>query len=166
MKRLTNTLMYLFIATALTFTSCSTDGEDGMDGAQGEQGIAGQDGADGQDGEDGNANVVSVLLENQTVTTGINTFSVPELTQEIYDNGLIYGYVTVSGNEFWETIPIVSFGNIILDIDRIRVGEIDIETTFDQGGLNFRFILIEGSDPNGLVDFTDYDSVADYYDLD
>lgn len=146
MKRLQKTLMYLFIATAVAFTSCSPeDGADGMDGAPGEQGIAGQDGADGQDGEDGNANVISILLTNQTISNGDNIFDIPELTQDIVDNGFVYGYITVNGNDFWEDMPLSIGGDIIIEIDRIELEQITLRSTFDQSNLNIRFVLVEGN---------------------
>lgn len=149
MKRLTNTLMYLFIATAVSFTSCSPeDGADGMDGAPGEQGIAGQDGQDGedgQDGQDGNANVTSILLTDQTITNGANVFNIPELTQDIVDNGFVYGYITVNGNNFWEDLPVSIAGDIIIEIDQIELEQITLLATFNQSGINIRFVLVEGN---------------------
>ena len=155
---------YVLLALLVAFSfSCSP--EDGNDGAIGP---AGTNGVDGANGTDGNANVVSVLIENQAVSTGITTFSVPELTQDIFDTGVVYGYVTVNGNDYWETIPIVSGGSVMLDIDSIRVGEIDIETTFNQSGLNFRFILVASSSSKLNIDLgkMSYEEVMDYFGLD
>jgi hypothetical protein len=155
-------ILYVFVLIGLT--ACSA--EDGTDGIDGINGIDGTEGSQGPAGEDGNANVISVLFEDQTVTTGTNTFIIPELTQEIYDTGIIYGYVTVAGNDFWEVMPLSFGGTIILEIDRIRVGELDIKTTFDQSNLRFRFVLIPATATSGRIDFTDYDQVATYYNLD
>jgi hypothetical protein len=162
------TIKYVLCAILLVgLTACSAeDGRDGMDGIDGINGADGTDGTQGPAGEDGNANVISVFLENQTVSIGITTFAIPELTQEIYDNGLVYGYVTVNGNDFWEAMPLSTGGNIILDINRFRVGEIDLEATFNQSGLNFRYILIPATAVSGRLDYTNYESVARFYNLD
>ena len=159
------TLKYLLCALVLVgLTACSA--EDGRNGIDGMDGIDGIDGTQGPAGEDGNANVVSVFLENQSVSIGITTFMIPELTQEIYDNGLIYGYVTVNGNDFWEAMPLSTGGNIILDINRIRLGEVDLEATFSQSGLNFRFILIPATAISGRLDYSNYENVSSFYNLD
>lgn len=155
MKRLKNTLLFLFMVSAIVCTSCSSDGEDGMDG---EQGIP------GQDGQDGNANVVSVLLENQTINNGDTVFDIPQLTQEIYDTGIVYAYVTVTGNDYWEVLPLSLSQDIILEIDRIEVGRITLRATFTQSDLRLRFILIEGMDANA-VNFDNYEEVAAYYNI-
>ena len=116
MRRLQKTLMYLFIATAVSFTSCSTDGEDGMDGMDGAQGIAGQNGADGQngqdgaDGADGNANVTGVTVDPfPSWTEGIylgqeaNFVEIDEslLTEEVVDDALVLVYFQLFGNNVW-----------------------------------------------------------------
>jgi len=85
-----------FLAMSLLITSCSgEDGEDGMDGADGSIGLTGEDGTDG---EDGNANVTSILFDSFSTTTGINTFEISEITQDIVDNGLVLGYAQVPGS--------------------------------------------------------------------
>lgn len=175
---------YAVVVLFLGLASCSTDGEDGMDGmdgAPGAQGVAGEDGADGQNGEDGNANVASVTFNAYSIVIGNNEFSIPEITQDIYDNGLVMGYVTVNGNDFWETMPIVSSGSVILDVDRIYLGGLRVVSTFNQT-VNFRFVIIEGS-PAGRaaqesgedlksfyesqgVDFSDFEAVSAYFNLD
>jgi hypothetical protein len=102
MKRLQKTLMYLFIATAVAFTSCSPeDGADGMDGAPGEQGIAGQD---GQNGEDGAANITSLLFDASSFSGDFTDITIPELTSEMLSNGAILSYLTDDGSN-WVAIP-------------------------------------------------------------
>lgn len=175
--------MYLLMVFAITLTACSDDGEDGMDGMDGAPGIAGQDGADGQDGEDGedgNANVMSVTINDFSIVDGANDITIPQVTQDIVDSGLVLGYVTVSGNAFWETIPVVTGGSVILDIDRIFLETVRLTATFSQT-LNFRFLIIEGT-PAGReagstnqdlrnyyemqgVNFNDYESVKAFFNL-
>ncbi|WP_299258940.1 hypothetical protein [uncultured Aquimarina sp.] len=156
MKTTMKFLTYVMMAFALVLTSCDgEDGANGLDGAIGPQGPSGQD---------GNANVVSVSVDAYTVAIGQNEILVPELTQEIYDNGFVFGYTTVNGNSFWETLPVVINENTLLDIDRIEVGKIILTSTFDQT-LDFRFVLIEGTDISGF-NFSSYEDVQSYYNLD
>ncbi len=136
------------LVIALVLTSCSPD--DGVNGQ------------DGQDGADGNANVTSVLFENQTINNGDNVFTILELTQDIYDNGIVYAYVTVTGNDYWEVLPISLSGNIILEIDRIRVGQVTLKADFNQGNIRLRFVLVEGQNISG-VDFSDLNHVQDHF---
>ncbi|WP_201739407.1 collagen-like protein [Dokdonia sinensis] len=168
--------MYLFMVFAITLTACSEDGEDGMDGMDGAPGAQGPAGEDGQDGEDGNANVVSITIDGFPIVSGINNITIPEVTQDIVDNGLVLGYTTVSGNPFWETLPVVTGGSVILDIDRIFLETVRLTSTFNQT-LDFRFLIIEGT-PLGRqsgstreyyemqgVDFNDYESVKEFFNL-
>lgn len=170
-----------FLAMSLLITSCSgEDGEDGMDGADGSIGLTGEDGTDG---EDGNANVTSILFDSFSTTTGINTFEISEITQDIVDNGLVLGYAQVPGSPLWETLPIFSGGILFVTIQRISLGE--AETNFNSTTpttLNYRFLILEGatsrrsSQQSGedlksyyedqWVDFSDYESVAEYFNLD
>lgn len=167
MKTTRKFLAYLVMAFAVVLTNISCEGEDGMDGADGLQGIAGMDGTDGQDGvngqdgvdgQNGNANVTSVLFENQTISTGDTVFDIPELTQEIYDSGIVYAYVTVTGNEYWEVLPLSLGQQIILEIDKIEVGKATLKANFTQSNLRLRFVLVAGHTING-IDFSDYRQV-------
>ena len=62
----------------------------------------------------------SVLFENQTINNGDTVFDIPALTQEIYDTGIVYAYVTVTGNDYWETLPLSLGQQIILEIDKLK----------------------------------------------
>lgn len=149
------------LIVALVLTSCSPeDGADGQIGPQGDTGVNGQD---------GNANVVSILLENQTISEGTNVFNITQLTQEIFDTGLVYAYVTVAGNNFWEVLPLSQAQLITLEIDKIEVGKVTLRSTFNQSNLRFRFVLVEGIDASGIdasgIDFKNYEEVQSYYNL-
>ncbi|WP_299433916.1 hypothetical protein [uncultured Aquimarina sp.] len=157
MKTTVKFLTYVMMAFALVLTSC--DGEDGANG------LDGAIGPEGPSGQDGNANVVSVLLENQTLTNGDTVFDIPELTQEIYDTGIVYAYVTVTGNDYWEVLPLSLGQQIILEIDKIEVGKITLRATFTQSNLRLRFVLVEGTDASG-IDFSNYEEVQIHYGLD
>ena len=175
-----NSILKLVVLALCTILVLSCSGEDGEDGVPGLQGIEGPAGADGADGVDGNANVVSVFIPEVAITVGRNTIMIPELTEDIFNNGYVIGYVTVSGNtNVWETIPvIVGAGDVALDITQIRVGELFLDSTFDQV-LDFRFILVAGTSSTGKtsilsirselknagVDISDYEAVMNYFRL-
>ncbi|WP_298553602.1 hypothetical protein [uncultured Algibacter sp.] len=159
MKTTRRFLTYALMAFALIFTSYSCEGEDGEDG------MNGIDGLEGPAGQDGNANVVSVLLENQTINNGDNVFDISQLTQEIYDTGIVYAYVTVTGNDYWEVLPLSLSQQIILEIDKIEVGKITLKATFSQSNLRLRFVLLEGTSVSA-VDFNNLEEVVSYYNLD
>jgi hypothetical protein len=152
MKNLKIKTKYLVLALLVAFSfSCSP--EDGEQGPQGEQ---------------GNANVTSVLLENQTINTGNTLFAIPELTQDIYDNGMVYAFVTVTGNDYWEVLPLSTGGSIILEIDRIAVGEVTLKANFNQGSLKLRFVLVAGTPSaksNIDVSKMSYEEAMDYFGL-
>ncbi len=129
MKTIQN-IFWLTLCSVL-FLTCSKDGENGgigPKGNQGEQGIAGTDGvgeqgiagSDGQgeqeeQGETGTANVIySDWITLDFGDTPINTTSisqnvdVPDLTQEIKDNGvvLVYSRNTINALDYeYYTLP-------------------------------------------------------------
>ncbi|WP_062053490.1 collagen-like protein [Aquimarina longa] len=164
MKTTILTLKYFFFAFIMIIAFACSDGEDGAIGPQGPQGEQGTSGQDGTNGQDGNANVVSVLFEDQTISNGDNVFDIPQLTQEIFDTGFVYAYVTVTGNDYWETLPLSISQDIILEIDKIEVGKATLRATFNQSGLRLRFILVASSDTNS-VDFSSFWEVKEYYNL-
>ena len=57
-----------------------------------------------------------------------STFNVPELTQEILDEGLVTVHInlnTTAGYELWSPLPVVIFDET-LKVNQVRVREIDI----------------------------------------
>lgn len=179
MKTTMKLFLFAFMVISLITTACSKDGEtgpagiagtNGADGMDGTDGVNGADGVDGAAGQDGNANVTSVLFEDQTISDGTNVFAVPQLTQAIYDTGIVYAYVTVNGNDYWEVLPLSSSQQIILEIDRIAIGEITLRATFNQSNLRLRFVLVEGN-LSGKTSSTDiknmsYEEAMEYFGLD
>lgn len=159
MKNLVLKTKYLVLTLIVAFNfSCSPE-----DGATGPEGPA------GLDGMDGNANVTSVLFENQTINNGDNLFNIPELTQDIFDNGIVYAYVTVTGNDYWEVLPLSIGQDIILEIDRIEVGSATLRATFSQSNLRLRFVLVAGNlVGRTAVDISklSYEEAMDYFGLD
>ena len=155
MKITMKLFMTPLVLLSLVFTSC--DGEDGING------LDGAIGPEGLTGQDGNANVVSVLLENQTINNGRTIFDVPQLTQEIFDTGFVYAYVT-NRDDRWEALPLTTNQEVVLEIERISLGQIILQANFTQSNLSFRFVLVEGTDASG-IDFNNYEELQSHYNL-
>ncbi len=176
MKFLTYAIFVLFLGLAIS----SCEGPEGPAGSAGINGTNGTNGTDGTDGTDGNANVTSVIMLGESISIGYNNLAVSELTQDIYDNGVVLGYTTVPGNSFWENLPVISPSDqtVMLEIDRISLGTITLLSTFDQI-LDFRFVLIASNTSSGRttnsqqaiynelatanIDVNDYYAVCAYY---
>ena len=124
MKNVILKTKYVLLALSILFTfSCSP--EDG------------EMGAEGPVGKDGNANVTSVVMLDPVVQPGINSYSVPELTQDIVDRGMVFGYFGQDGAWF----PMSK--TLGVKIHFIGVGNIKLDTDFtSNGNRNFRFVLI------------------------
>ena len=78
-------------------------GATGATGSTGSTGSDGSDGADGSNGADGNANVQTFIFTNPiwgSTTWGANAMSlnVQAITQTVFDNDLIQGYIYVGGS--------------------------------------------------------------------
>ena len=118
-------------------------GPAGPTGATGAQGPAGQNGADGQDGS---ANVSSVLLTNKTVIlTGFTQFSVPQITQDIVDKGLVLMYFRITGsNSGFFAMPYAEAGQT-LSLSSYGLGYVSIKSNFTASGLDFRVVIIQGT---------------------
>ncbi len=161
MKTKMKFLLYAIMAFAIVFTSC--DGEDGSNGIDGAIGLQGPAGTAGQDG---NANVVSVLLENQTIKKGQNIFEIPELTQEIADSGLVYVYGRGANPDDLAWVPLPNFDNGVLQgyIEKIDVGKVFLQATNADTGVSLRFVLVEGTIKSS-IDFSNFEAVKAYYNL-
>jgi len=129
---------YVVLALSILFTfSCSPE-----DGEMGPEGPAGQD---------GNANVTTVILRGQSLSPqSIIDFDVPQLTQDIFDKGLVYVYVDDSpstGENSWRILPIIRFsGEKLVDLQEIKVGQIVIVNyTKTPLIVDFKIVLIEGN---------------------
>jgi len=163
-KFFTYSVFILFLGIAIS--SCT--GDDGADGTA------------GADGQDGNANVISVTFPNVTIAVGNHLFSVPELTQSIFDTGVVLGYVQSIGQTKWVPLPFVTNPPMHMEIESFELGEILVHSSLS-GVFNFRFILIESSTnkngkstlnsrqeiytelKNAGININDYHDVCDYY---
>ena len=96
MKTAMKSLSLVIVLVALTFTSCTKEGEIGPMGQAGANGTNGIDGVDGQDGEDGNSNVMaSAWFEPTESSFSVNNpryKAVPlatNLSSSIFEDGVI-----------------------------------------------------------------------------
>ena len=86
MKTAIKSLSLVIVLVALTFTSCTKEGETGP---MGPAGINGTDGTDGEDGNDGNANVMaSDWLEPTESSYSVNNPRYKALPQVYWRTGL------------------------------------------------------------------------------
>ncbi|VAW14725.1 hypothetical protein MNBD_BACTEROID03-1354, partial [hydrothermal vent metagenome] len=88
-----------------------------------------------------------VLRDISLPSNSTSTFNVPELTQEILDEGLVVVHInlnTTASFELWSPLPVELF-NEIVRVRQIRVGEIDIRNNSIPLVAHLKFILIEGN---------------------
>jgi hypothetical protein len=171
MKKLRLSKVVFLISGLMLLGACS-DGEDGAVGPQGEQGIQ------GEPGEDGNANVKSYLFENQTLVDGNTLFTIPAITQDIMDYGVVLGYFQTSSEDLWFALPYRSAQDFHVFIYSIALQQLTIRSTVAASDVDFRFVVIQGTDGSASkaisveqelkqagVDISDFYQVADYYRL-
>ncbi len=84
---------------------------------------------------------LALNFDDVSIVPGLNTINVPQITSEVLDRGAVVGYVTVSSNSFWETLPVSNNGEFVLELDRIALGAIILNSTFTQT-LDFRFVIV------------------------
>ncbi len=145
MKFLTYATFVLFLG--LSISSCSEDGEDGADGA------AGAVGATGANGTDGNANVQTFIFTNPTWSSNVMDLSMPAITQEVWDNDLIIGYIKLTGsNPYWYETTEHYINGYFRDF--ISVGEFTIKAHNLDGSIDttppetekVKILIIESTD--------------------
>lgn len=122
------------MAFALSFTSCSKDGNDGVNGEQGIQGIqgtAGQDGVDGTNGTDGkegedgtngtdgNANVQNIIIDVSQKSGATYILDIEKFTPTVLKNDAILYYLR-KGNLYY---PIPGVGPNSAYIARVYASE-------------------------------------------
>jgi hypothetical protein len=190
MKNVISKTKYVLMALIMVAAfSCSP--EDGTDGAQGATGPAGQDGTNGQDGEDGNANVLAVTFASPAWNGSNISLTVPEITQDVFDNGAVLGYVKFANiNSIFYPVPGGVFPSIPSFVIRtfIEVGAYELRAVEWDGTTHgtpenieeVKLIIIESSSTiaksskinvqdqlkNAGVDINNYNEVMDYYGLD
>ena len=161
---------------ALTFTSCSKDGEIGP------MGPAGQDGTNGTEG---NANVMALKYDLTMVSGNSFILDVPEITEDVLNNYSILTYLKRNdGSDEYNPIPSTFVG--IRHVVRYKIGQCKLDFAradyaevynYSAGNLiELRIILIAPNSISGKnasmdhlkkmgVDTNDYNAVLDYFDL-
>lgn len=160
MKTILSKTNYFLLAllVVLAFSCSAEDGATGPAGPQGEQGAQGPQGEQGEQGlpgEGSDTGVVSVTLEDQALSLGENEFSVPQLTQDIFDNGLVYVYIT-GDPTIWLSLPVSQLQNLgteeepvlasvtVVEMVGMEVGKVIISSLVE-GVTNIRFVLVSGT---------------------
>ena len=142
-------------------------GNTGATGPTGAQGPAGSNGDDGANGADGTMSVKSYLLINKSVTlTGFTNFTIPAITQDIVDSGVVLAYFRTTGSTgAYYALPYSEAGRIITLSD-FGVGYVNIKANFSQAGLDFKIVVIPGGSVTTLqvthpgINFKNYSEVA------
>ncbi len=156
-----NKLILIFgVFTFLFFESCAKEGPmgpAGKDGINGIDGVNGQDGIngkDGVDGKDGNANIISIssskvtFAYNSTVNAFRSIVTIPQITQDIVDGGVVLCYEKVASGQW---MPWNANVGTTYYIFNFRLGEVVLEyrntagTTTDEGTKEMRFVIIPPS---------------------
>jgi hypothetical protein len=122
-------------------------GSNGATGPTGPEGPAGPAGPQGQTGADGTVDVKSFLLVNQSVKlTGFTTFTIPAITQEIVDSGIVLVYFRTTGTTSGYFALPYSETDRTITLSDFGVGYVNIKANFSQGGLDFKIVIIPGGD--------------------
>ena len=152
MKTITKlSLLFMFTFAIL---SCTKEGPAGPAGA---------------DGKDGNANVHSIeitIYSNEWVAMNGGYGSgktINEITQNIIDNGTVLAYVKGQDNNttFYFALP---FGNFTYAYSTNNIMFLDYNNNPPSGAMVFKVVIIDGVPPSS-VNIQDYNSIADYYEL-
>ncbi len=121
---------FLLVAIVSLFISCSAeDGADGMDGAP---------------GQDGNANVTSVVIQNFELVAGNNEISIPDLSSDIANTGLVLGYISGTNGE-WFSLPFSELVEVVTEDGTTATSTIVLEVVSIEPGKLVVFSLIEGT---------------------
>lgn len=164
MKTVLSKMKYIALTLVVVLAfSCSAEdgapGEQGVQGAQGAQGPQGEKGDKGEPGDSGGSaetNVISVVLEDKTLSPGPNEYDVPQLTQDIFDNGLVYAYITQDPIAWFE-LPFTEEQNIgtdeepvlatiiLVKVFAIEVGKVTLVSLLPEDTVNIRFVLVPGT---------------------
>ncbi len=129
------TIKFLSLALLLILVAC--EGPVGPAGPPGPQGEQGESGDKGEPGEPGNANVAAriITLRASDFTDFFGSFEsavypVPEITQEVVDNGIVLAYTNLGSESIWFTMDPFgaayeySLGQFELTIYRLSGSEI------------------------------------------
>lgn len=161
MKAIFTKAKYILLI-ALTVVSISCSSEDGAEGPVGPQGPAGAQGPAGPQGPagDGSNSVTTVHFEEQALSFGTDgsiEFNIPELTQDIFDNGLVYAYISQDNASSWSPLPFSlleevttpegtsNTSTIVVEILQIEVGKVTLLYLLNDLTWDVKFVLVEGN---------------------
>ncbi len=163
MKKTSNLILVIFL-TGTILLSCAKDG------ATGPQGPQGPAGSNGTNGTNGNANVIgkSSSMVSFTYSASKNaydaTISVPEITQEIVDKGIVLCYEKVASNQW---MPWNANIGTTYYIYNFKLGEVILEyrntagTTNNEGNKEMRIVIIPSTQVHKLpADLSDITNVT------
>jgi hypothetical protein len=92
-------------------------------------------------------------------------FSVPAITADIVNDGIVLVYIRPTGNTTsWYSLPYSEAGTNI-SLSDYGVGYVDIKSSISETGIDFRFVVIAGTSLTALqlshpgVNVSDYNSV-------
>jgi len=178
--RLIQKFAMLAISFAVLFTSCAKDGETGP------QGPAGTNGTNGTNGTDGDVNVTThtfTVNPNDWIPAGFagqpghciyveQYYS--EITQNVYDNGTILGFVKDQG--YWVAMPFTSYSGIVdvlysstykPEFYKVNVFFSDLTTPYFTTSMEFKVVIVDGTlrTANPDLDWNNYYEVARRFDL-
>ena len=164
---------FMSFLTVMLFIGCSP--EDGKDGENGTDGIDGIDGTDGEQGETGTANVIysdwidspfdSTILDS----SGNESISVPSLSQEIIDQGVVLVYGRDNINNVY-AIPFIGIQGVSyyyrynFENINIRLATLDGSNIGSPLFSSYRYVLVPGGveASNGIGGIGSKTSTIDY----
>lgn len=165
-----NQVLFLMLLGLTALLSCK-----GEQGDPGPAGVAGTNGVDGTNGADGNANIKNYATTiNSTDWVGSNltrkaTISVPNITQEILNTGLIMVYTQDAFSSQWYATPfsVAINANTTWSYHYVAdVGQIVYHSTSNDGNpftgnLNIRIVTAsaDGLVRNPDLDWSEYNEV-------
>ncbi|MEM7657043.1 MAG: collagen-like protein [Bacteroidota bacterium] len=166
-------LLPCLIGLILVSSCRGPEGPRGPEGSQGPQGQAGADGLPGTPGTDGNANVTTYLFnvaESNYYFDGTwwqVDLSVPAITKDIEDNGMVMVYLRRGG--YWRALPFVfvnsGYSDSVLAMHRQGQVRIRLVSSRDNplkyAGL-FKVVVVEGNPGKRELDLNwdNYEEVA------
>ncbi len=184
--KFTNWFFSVFCMVILLFSCSKEDGQDGAIGPAGPQGEQGPAGPQGSQGETGSPNVIysswinSEFNDNLIATGSSFTVDVPDLSEDILNNGVILGFgkqdtglavfiyqlphITGDNHYFLRVTEENTIEFSVSSIDGTSVGN----TFFDQ----YRYVLIPGGNTASgksanAIDYSKmtYEEVIDYFNI-
>ncbi|MDB5135967.1 MAG: Collagen triple helix repeat-containing protein [Mucilaginibacter sp.] len=141
-------------------------GPTGATGASGTTGANGANGTTGATGATGSSDIQSYIITKQVVTVSGTTLSVPSITQNVVDEGLVLVYFSATSTIGpWYALP---FNNGVTTISLVGIdlGSITVKSTTFQTNLNFKIVVIPGIALTKLnvtsprLNFNNYSQVA------